>query len=76
MRSSRLAVVEVDERPRKSSIGGDEDVDNNYLPHPLTPLCASENHSTYSWHLALLWVSAMHTLTSSNITVNKVSATV
>jgi len=22
----------------KSSIGGDEDVDNNYSPHPLTPL--------------------------------------
>ena len=29
--------------------------------------------STYNWHLALLWVSVMHTLTRSSITVNKVS---
>ena len=29
-------------------------------------------HSTYNWHLARLWVSVMHILTRSSITVNKV----
>jgi len=28
-----------------------------------------KQHSTYNWHLALLWVSVMHTLTCSSITV-------
>ena len=31
-----------------------------------------KQHSTYNWHFALLWVSVMHTLTRSSITVNKV----
>ena len=29
-----------------------------------------KQHSTYNWHLALLWVSVMHALTRSSITVN------
>jgi len=52
-----------------------EKLDNNYAapsnPHFVPP----KQHSIYSWHLALLWVSVMHTLTRSSITVNKVSAT-
>ena len=34
-----------------------------------------KQHSTYNWHLALSWVSVMHTLLHSSITVNRVSAT-
>jgi len=49
--------------------------DNNYAP-PYNPhFVPPKQHSTYNWHLALLWVSVMHTLTQSSITVNKVSAT-
>ena len=33
--------------------------DNNYSPHSLTT--TSKQHSTYNWHLSLLWVSAMYT---------------
>ena len=40
------------------------------------PTVPPKQHSTYNWHLALLWVSVMHTLTRFSITVNKVSATV
>ena len=40
-------------------------------PHFVLP----KQHSTYNWHLALLCVSVMHTLTRSSITANKVSDT-
>ena len=33
-------------------------------------------HSTYNWRLALLWVSVMHTLTRSSITVSRVLVSV
>jgi len=43
---------------------------------PYNPqLRASAQHSSYNWHLALLWVSVMHTLTRSSITVSRVSTT-
>ena len=32
--------------------------DNNYSPHPLTAT-SCQQHSTYNWHLSLLWVSVM-----------------
>ena len=49
--------------------------DNNYTPHPVTPLRASAQSSTYNWHLSLFWVSVAYTLTGSCITVSRVSAT-
>jgi len=54
-----------------------EKCDNKYLfTPPSNPnFVPPKQHSTYNWHLALLWVSVMHTLTCSGITVNKVSAT-
>jgi len=52
--------------------------DNTYSPHPLTFPASSDphfvppqQHSTYNWHLSLLWVSVMHTLTRSSITVSR-----
>ena len=37
-------------------------------PHFVPP----KQHSTYNWHIALLWVSVIHTLTLFSIAVNKV----
>jgi len=51
--------------------------DNNYLPHALSNphFVPPKQQSTYNWHLALLWVTVVHALTRSSITVNKVSVT-
>jgi len=44
--------------------------DNNlFAPAPNPHFVPPKQHLTYNWHLALLWVSVMHTWTRSSITV-------